>query len=210
MGRFRALGRAPLVRAEVALYGPRRAAALLHPADGRWPAHEDADRLALGVGMAALAAHRASEARWEAYRDALARAATGIAAAGREPLPGDLVALERLGVAGPLAVVPWEGPGAARVEAELLATRGGLVPRLAGAPATAGPAKEIAALALLVALAVDADTEGRLALALGVEGVVAWFRQSDRLAASRNALAFALAHAEERLSETGRSLPPGL
>jgi hypothetical protein len=96
------------------------------------------------------------------------------------------------------------------VEAELLEPRGGLVPRLADAPGTAGPAKEIAALTLLVALAVDGDADARLALGLGVEGVVAWFRESDRRAAPRNALAFALAHARDRLGETGRSLPPGL
>ena len=202
--------RPPIVRAEVALYAPRRAAAQLHPADGRWPEHEEADRLALAVGMAALGAYHSTDARWEAYREALARAATGFAGAGSEPLPGDLVPLERLGVGGALAVVAWDGPGAARVEAELLRARGGLVPRISDAPTTAGPAKEIAALALLVALAADAGAEARLALAFGVEGVVAWFRESDRLAASRNALAFALAHADGRLRETGRSLPPGL
>ena len=202
--------RAPLVRAEVALYGPRRAAVMLHPAGGRWPAHEAADRLALGVGMAALAVYRTTDVRWAAYRDALSRVATGIAAAGDDPLPGDLAPLEGLGVAGGLAVVPWEGPGAARVVVNLLHTRGGLVPRIAEAPGTAGPAREIAALALLLALAVDADAEARLALALGVEGVVAWFTTSDRRAASRHALAFALAHADARLAAAGRSMPPGL
>jgi hypothetical protein len=202
--------RRPLVRAEVAFYGPRRAAALLRPADARWPAHEDADRLALGVGMAALGAHNAPDVRWTAYREALTRVATGIAAAGADPLPGDLVPLERMGVSGVLAVVPWEGPGAARVVGELLGTRGGLVPRIAEAPGTGGPAREIAALALLVALAADADADVRLALALGTEGVVAWFRDSDRRGASRNALAFALAHAKGRLGEAGRALPPGL
>ncbi len=202
--------RAPLVRAEVALYGPRRAAAMLHPSRGRWPEHEGADRLAIGVGMAALGAHQSPEARWTAYREALVRAATGMVGAGDDPLPGDLVPLEGLGVAGTLAVVAWEGPGLARVEAELLAPRGGLVPRLAEAPRTSGPAREIAALALLVALAVDGDADARLALGLGVEGVVAWFRESDRRAPPRNALAFALAHARDRLRETGRSLPPGL
>jgi hypothetical protein len=202
--------RAPLARAEVAFYGPRRAAVLLHPAEGRWPAHENADRLALGVGTAALGAQNAPEARWAAYRDALARTAAGIAAAGSDPLPGDLVPLDALGVRGPLAVVPWEGPGTARVVSEVIGTRGGLVPRIADAPGTGGPAREIAALALLTALAADALADERLALALGVEGVVTWFRDSDRRAAVRNALAFALAHAQGRLAETGRSLPPGL
>ena len=202
--------RAPLVRGEVAFYGPRRAAAMLHPADRRWPEHEAADRLALGVGAAALGVFNSSDQRWEAYRDALARASTGIVAAGDDPLPGDLVPLERLGVPGPLAVVPWEGPGAARLVVELLDARGGLVPRIAEAPGTSGPAREIAALTLLVALAADAGADARLALALGVEGVVAWFRESDRRAPPRNALLFALDHAKGRLVGTGRSLPPGL
>jgi hypothetical protein len=199
-----------LVRAEVALYGPRRAAALLHPGAGRWPEHEEADRLALGVGMAALGAHNAPDVRWLAYREALTRVASGIAAAGEDPLPGDLVPLDGLGVPGVLSVVAWEGPGAARVVAEVLGTRGGLVPRITEGPRTGGAAREVAALALLVALAADAGAEARLALALGVEGVVAWFRDSDRRGASRNALAFALAHARGRLGEAGRSLPPGL
>ena len=202
--------RAPLVRGEVALYGPRRAAAMLHPGQGRWPAHEAADRLALGVGAAALGAFNSSDRRWEGYRDALTRAATGIAAAGEGPLAGDLVPLDGLGVPGVLAVVPWEGPGRARVIVELLDARAGLVPKVAEAPGTSGPAREISALTLLVALAADAGADGRLALALGVEGVVAWFRDSDRRAPSRNALAFALDHAKGRLEAAGRPLPPGL
>ena len=202
--------RAPLVRGEVAFYGPRRAAAMLHPGQGRWPEHEAADRLALGVGAAALGAFSSSERRWGAYRDALARAATEIAAAGEDPLPGDLVPLEGLGVPGTLAVVPWEGPGRARLVVELLGARGGVVPKVAEAPGTSGPAREIAALTLLVALAADAGAEPRLALALGVEGVVAWFRESDRRAPPRNALAFALDHARGRLEGTGRPFPRGL
>ncbi len=202
--------RAPLVRGEVALYGPRRAAAMLHPGEGRWPEHEAADRLALGVGAAALGAFNSSERRWEAYRDAMARAATEIAAAEEGPLPGDMVPLDGLGVPGMLAVVPWEGPGRERLITELIEARGGVVPKVAEAPGTSGPAREIAALTLLVALAVDASADGRLALALGVEGVVAWFRESDRRAPPRNALAFALDHARGRLEAAGRPLPPGL
>lgn len=201
---------APLVRAEVALYRPRRAAALLHPAGGRWPDHEAADRLAIGIGMAALAAHQLPQPRWEAYRDLLGAVATRVAAAGAESLPGDLVPLERLGLSGALAVVAWEGDGAGRVEAALLGTRGGLVPKLIDSPREPGPLKEIAALALLVALAADADESGRLALALSVEGLLAWFRESDRMSAPRNVLIFALAHAGGRLREVGRALPAGL
>lgn len=182
---------------------------LLHPAAGRWPAHEGADRLALGLGMIALAAHGLTPARWEAFRDTLAPLARGVAATPAGPLPGDLAPLDRLGVPGQLAVVAWEGPGRVRVEEHLLETRGGLVPRLEDQPDEAGPLKEIAALTLLIALAADADGE-RLALALGIEGVLAWYRESDRLSPARSVLAYALAHAHDRLAEAGRPAPDGV
>ena len=124
------LGRGRLVRAEVALLGPARAAVLLDPAPGRWPAHEEADRLALGVGACALAAGRTPDGRWEALRELLVEAARGLAAAGEDPLPGDLVRLDALGTPGALAVVPWDGRGGAVVAAELVRAAGGLVPRL--------------------------------------------------------------------------------
>ena len=198
--------RTPVAAAEVAIHGPTRAAVLLHPAPGRWPEHEPADRLGLGVGLAALAAGTSSEARWPPFRDALAVLAGRLASAGPGPLPGDLVDLRPLGGSGGLAVVPWEGPGRARVEVQLLGSQAGPVPRLADRPGESGPFAEVAALALLIALSVDRE-EDRLPLALGAEGVLAWFRESDRRAAPRNALAFALAHADERLKQAGR---PGL
>lgn len=203
------LRRTPIAGVEIALHGPRRAAVLLHPAPGRWPEHESADRLGLGLGLVALAASGTAEPRWEAFRAILAQLASRIAGTEREILPGDLVPLQRFGVPGALAVVAWEGPGRGRVEAHLLETRGGLVPRLVDHPEEAGPLKEIAALALLVALAADADPD-RLTLALGIEGILAWYRETDRLSPPRNVLNFALAHAAGRLAESGRSLPAGL
>lgn len=202
------LRRSSLVRAEIALHGPRRVAALLHPAPGRWPGHEREDRLAIALGTAALAARHATPARWEPYRDLLAPLARGIAAAGRAPLPGDLVRLDGLGPVGPLAVVPWEGEGRLAVETDLIDSPRGSVPRLLVRPREAGPGVEIASLGLVIAVAVDA-LDDRLALALGLEGLLAWHRDSDRLAPPRDALAFALAHADERLGEAGRALPPG-
>ncbi|HMO00170.1 MAG TPA: hypothetical protein PKD59_12215 [Miltoncostaeaceae bacterium] len=198
--------RTPAAAAEVALHGPSRAAVSLHPAPGRWPAHEAADRLGLGVGLAALAAGTSPEARWPAFRDALAALAGRLAAAPPGPLPDDLVDLRPLGAPGGLTVVPWEGPGRARVEVQLLDSLGGTVPRFADRPAASGPFAEVASLALLIALSADRE-EDRLPLALGAEGVIAWFRESDRRAAPRNALAFALAHADGRLRRAGR---PGL
>jgi hypothetical protein len=201
--------RTPRVRAEMALHGPRRAAAQLHPRPGRWPEHERADRLAIGLGTLALAARFTTPNRWEPFRATLAPLAEGIASSGSGALPGDLVWLDALGPVGRLAVVPWEGPGRLGVESDLIDSPAGPVPRLRVRPKEAGPGLEIAALALVVALAVDV-AEDRLALALGIEGLLAWHRDSDRLAPPRDALMFALSHAGGRLREAGRSLPPGL
>ena len=200
--------RTPIARAEVALHGPRRAAVLLHAAPGRWPGHEPADRLSLGLGTIALAAHGSPDLRWEAFRSILSTLARRVAAA-EGPLPGDLAPLERLGAPGDLAVVPWEGPGLAAIEVHLLDTRGGLVPFLAERPEEAGPHLEVASLGLLIALAAD-DVPDRLSLALGIEGVLAWYREADRMSAPRNALGFALAHVRERLDGSGRAWPAGL
>ena len=182
---------------------------MLHPAPDRWPDHEESDRIGLGIGLTALAAGSSADNRWLAFREMLVRLAGRLAAADAGPLPGDLVDLRPFGSAGGLAVVPWEGPGRARIEMQLLETAAGPVPRLSDRPDEHGPFAEVAALALLVALAVDRP-EDRLTLALGVEGVVAWFRESDRRAAPRNALVFALAHADARLKESGRpGIPAG-
>lgn len=198
--------RRPLVRAEVALHGPRRAAVRLHPADGRWPEHEAADRLEVGLGAVAAAIRRAPALRWIAYRDILAGLAARLAAAEPGPLPGDLVRLDGLGPGGALDVVPWEGEGRARVEFDLVPSPAGVVPGVPVRPEEAGPAVEVASLALLVALAAD-DDPARLPLAFGVEGLMAWHRESDRAAPARDALRFGLAHADGRLREIGRTLP---
>ena len=146
---------------------------MLHPvrtAGGR--THETADRLGLGMGLTALAAgtqRRQPLARLP--RDAgEPRGQPGRRGHGA-PAGADLVDLRPFGSGGGLAVVPWEGPGP-RARRGAVARDGGR----AGAavlrpPGRDGPFAEVAALALLVALAVDRPGD-RLALALGVEGVV--------------------------------------
>ncbi len=105
-------------------------------------------------------------------------------------------------------VVEWQGDGRALVEAQLVEARAALVPRLGRSPDEAGPFREIAALALVLALAEEADAHERLRLALGVEGIVFWFRDSDRRAPPHNALAFALNHVDARLHETSEGVHP--
>ncbi len=191
--------RHPLVRAEVALHAPSRASVRLHPADGRWPAHEEGDRFDIAVGAAAAAAKRTPAPRWEALRDALTKLAAGIATA-RGPLPDDVVAIDGFGPAGDLVVVPWDGPGRLRVEFDLLGSSVGPVPRVTDRPGEAGPAVEVAALAVLLHVA-EIDEPGRLRIALGLEGLISWYRDSDRAAPPRDALRYATAHADGRLRE---------
>ncbi|MGD9571223.1 MAG: hypothetical protein AB7V62_05005 [Thermoleophilia bacterium] len=193
--------RRPLVRAEVALYSPTRAAVVVHPADNRRPGQEEGDRFDIAVGSAAAAVRSTPPPRWEAFRDALARLASGVAAV-RGPLPEDIVPIDGFGPGGDLAVVPWDGPGRLGVEFDLIGSPVGPVPRVAKRPGEAGPAVEVAALAVLLHVA-EADEPGRLRLALGLEGLLSWYRDSDRNAPPRDALRFATAHADGRLREAG-------
>lgn len=200
-----------LVHARVGLYRPNRAAVLLAAADGRWPRFEPADRFAIGVGFAALAANKTTTPRWEALRELLREVATGMVAAGAGELPGDLIPLAPFELpGGNLRVVPWEDRPDTRCEAEIVQAPGGIVPRLVHEPKTAAPTVELSALATLVALAADATPDDRLLLAFGVEGMLAWYRESQRNTPPRQALAFAEAHATDRLTEIGRRFPEGL
>ncbi|MGD9695013.1 MAG: hypothetical protein AB7V42_05060 [Thermoleophilia bacterium] len=195
-----------LAGVRVTLYEADRAAAMLNAAEGRWPDHERADRVCLGVGLAACATQRCPDQRWPAYRDLLVHLAREVAATAGSPLPGGLAPLHDLGVRRTLDVVAWEGDGPVAVDAELVSSPRGTVPRLVKPKEDHGPVKEIAALALLIALAADAGRSDRLALAFAVEGLVAWYRDADRRSLPRDALAYALGHADRRLVELG--LPP--
>lgn len=187
--------------AEVAFYGPVRTAVRVHPAPGRWPEHEADDRLMIAAGLLAVAAHKAPESRWPAFRTAMVELAKGINQAAPGPLPGDLLSLDELGAHGDLVVVEWQGEGRALVEAQLVQARAAIVPALGRHPEEAGPFREIASLALVMSQAEAGDADLRLRLALAVEGVVFWFRDSDRRAPPRNALAFALNHVDVRINE---------
>ena len=189
------------MRAEVAFYGPVRTAVRVHPGPGRWPEHEAEDRLTVAAGLVAVAAHKAPENRWPPFRTALVELAKGINQAGPGPLPGDLLSLDEMGARGDLVVVDWQGEGRALVEAELIKARAAVVPALGRHPDEAGPFREIAALALVMSQAEEGDADLRLRLALALEGVIFWFRDSDRRAPPRNALAFALNHVDVRLHE---------
>lgn len=207
---MRIFGTNRLAAVEVALYDPARAGVNLLPVKGRWPEHERADRLALGLGLVCLAPPRTPGGWWDSYRTSLRTLAIAISEAGDEPLPGDLLPLETFGRRDALEVVPWRGSTPGAVEADVVSTRAGLVPRLRSRHKDPGPGIAVAAMALVIALAADGDHQARLGLALSIEGTLACYRESERHTPPRQVFGYALEHARNRLVDQGAPLPPGL
>lgn len=208
MGLFRTR---PIVAAEVALHAPARAAVRLDPAAGGEGGDAAGLPVLMGVGMAAVIGHEVPETRRAGMWECLVEAASGIAGlpVGQDPVR--LVHLGPLGIPDHLEVIPWGGAGRGRVAAEVVAGGAGArVPRITDRPAFAGPSAEIATLALVCHVAAAAGPGDRLALALGLEGVIAWYREAHPMSPPRDALRFALVHAADRMQEAGRAIPPGL
>jgi hypothetical protein len=207
MGLFRAK---PIVMAEIALLAPERTAARLRAPEGDPDAVEPADRLRMAVGLVCAAYHRAPDHRVVGFEECLIELAQAVAAGADAPA-GRLVHLGPLGVRDFLMVEPWGAEPRGVVTAELVSARGGsAVPRVTGTPASAGPTVEIAALALAQHVGAGADGDGRLAVALAIEGVLAWYREAHRMSQPSDALRFALVHMADRMAQAGRTPPPGI
>ena len=56
----------------------------------------------------------------------------------------------------------------------------------------------------------EEDPHGRLALALAMEGLLAWYREAHRMTPPRQAVESARTHAIDRLTAAGRAIPPAL
>lgn len=208
MGLFRAK---PIVMAEVALLAPDRAAARVIAPGGGSDEVGLGDRVRMAVGLVAAAYHRAPDTRIMGFEECLVELAQAIAAPAPEG-PGErLVHLGPLGVRDYLTLEPWGAEPRGLIAAELVAARGGsAVPRITASPAFAGPSAEIAALALAQHVGTRAAADGRLAVGLGIEGVLAWYREAHRMSQPSDALTFALVHMADRMARAGRSVPPGL
>lgn len=201
----------PVLVVEVALHRAACASARVvgpqeqHPVDPG-----QAARAALAT--AALAYHRVFDARRSGLEECLVELAQSSAGLSADHEAVRMVHLGPLGVSDFLVLEAWESqPARGRVVVEIVAGRGDrLVPRLAEAPDFAGPSVEVAALAAIQHVAgCYGDGDLRLALALGIEGVIAWYRQADRMSPPHDALTFALAHVGDRFAESGRRPPPG-
>lgn len=201
------LRRAPLVTTVVELHETARSAAVaIAPQEGRWPEHEDADRLVVPLGLAAIALARAPDESIGPVREQLRQAAGAIVDA---DLAGELPATLQIAVSG-LRVADPGAPGATRIVVRLVRSAVGPIPTLGrGAPAAPLLAGASAA-ALAVALA-PAGAAIRLAAGLSLEGLLGWYREADpQLQPPQQAIAYSLRHAAARLAEQGRTIPPAL
>lgn len=209
MGLFRSR---PRTVAEVVLHSPSRVSARIDPGPGHAPSLlTDAERIHMAVGAVTLAYSQAPERRIQGLEECLVEVASAVAVEHPDDPLGRFVHLAPLGVQDFLVVEEWGDPGEGKVAFEVLSGRAGApVPRLTGSPAFAGPSVEIAALALVCHVAGRSGPGARLALALSIEGALAWFREADRLSPPAQAVTYALAHAAERLAQAGREAPPGL
>lgn len=208
MGLFRAK---PIVKAEVALPAPGRAAVRLRVPTGDPDAVAPAARVRMAAGLVAAAYHRAPDNRVPGFEECLVELAQGIAADAPGAPGGRIVHLGPLGVREFLLLDAWGAEPRGVVTAKLVAARGNrAVPKVTGSPSFAGPSVEIAALALAQHVGAGSDADSRLAIALAIEGVLAWYREAHRMSQPSDALTFALAHMADRMAAAGRTPPPGL
>ena len=109
----------------------------------------------------------------------------------------------------PVQLASWSGDrGLTRVWAEISHSAVGPVPLIKGSP-SAGMLM-LAGLCAVMDDAERSDADGRLALALALEGLIAWYAEAHRMTPARDAVRSARAHAADRLRSAGRDLPPSL
>ena len=169
-----------------------------------------ADVLDLVLGMLAWGVHGTDENAVRPTADRIRAVATAIAASPDGAVPAGTIEMPTR-AQGVVPVSPGQWDDACRsapVTVELVHAAVGPVPVRKGSP----PAPSLV-LGGLVAAAWDArgaGPEGRLALALALEGLIAWYAEAHRLTPARDAVASARIHAADRLRAAGHPLPPAL
>jgi len=196
---------------EVALPAPGLAAVRFSQRNGGSGRGEAADRLDLTLGLIAWTVHRMHEDHGPAFGAAVKRLASAIADSPDGCIPeGILRAHGRGGPSVEVQFTEWPSArGGTRVRINLEKSAVGPVGVLTSPPRS----PQVLGLAALVAGAWNSrqeDPHGRLALALAVEGILAWYREAHRMTPPRQAVEAARTHAIDRLEAAGRSLPPAL
>lgn len=171
---------------------------------------DDADRLDLLLGLLAWGMHGTHESDVRGAADRVRVLASAIADTPEGSLPPGMVrvATRSRGTLD-VEIVPWVGDaGFARVRLDLVHAAVGPVPVTNGSPSP--PALMLAGLTAALAAAEDARPDGRMAIALCLEGLTAWYREAHRMTPARDAVEAARLHAADRLRAAGRPLPPSL
>lgn len=170
----------------------------------------EADRLDLALGLLAWGVHRTDEGEVRGVADRIRELATAVAASddGRVPEGTVRVNTRTQGVA-PVQLCAWSGArGLTRVKAEIAHSSVGPVPLIKGSPSPG--MLVLAGLCAVMYEAEGSDAEGRLALALALEGLIGWYAEAHRMTPARDAVRSARSHAADRLRSAGHDLPPCL
>lgn len=177
-----------------------RAAVAFEAPPGRWPEHELADRLALVVALPAIAMNAIETSAVEWMREQLRRIAR-ILSAPENDAPG--------APEPEVVVVSSDKPGDLRITLRLLRSATGPSPSLGGADV--GVQSLVLAAEAVALVGFDgAPPDVRLAAALSLEGVLAWFHDGTGHRPEAQAMAYALAYAVARLEGAGRPVPAAL
>jgi hypothetical protein len=207
---FWVIGRGSLARLEVRFPQPGSGAVRTSFPGGGTGRPAQADVLDLALGMLAWGVHGTDEGAVRATADRIRAVATAIAGSpdGAIP-PGTITVTTRTHGTVAVGLADWgDAPGGTVVAVDLVRAAVGVVPVRSGSP----PAPSLV-LGGLVACAWDAmgaDAPGRLAIALALEGLIAWYTEAHRLTPARDAVASARMHAADRLRAAGHALPPAL
>ena len=203
------IGRSTKPTIEVEIVGPGLAAVRESPGRGTGRPPE-ADRLDLSLGLLAWGVHRTNEGEVRAVADRIRELASAVAASddGRVPEGTVRVATRTQGVVA-VQLGTWSGDrGLTRVKAEIAHSSVGPVPLIKG---SASPGMLVlAGLCAVMDESERSDAAGRLALALALEGLIAWYGESHRMTPARDAVRSARSHAVDRLRSAGHDLPPCL
>lgn len=202
--------RKPLARIEVEFPAPGFAAPRVSFPGGGSGRPQAADRLDLVLGLLASGVHGTAEGDVRAAADRMRAVATAIAGSPDGTVaPGTVtVPTRREGIVD-MELVPWSGArGGVTVTLDLVRSAVGPVP-----VCRSGSSSTMLMLAGLMAACWDARDSGadsRLALALSIEGLIAWYAEAHRLTPVRDAVESARTHAADRMRAAGRVPPDAL
>ena len=196
---------------DVAFPAPGEAAVRMDAADSGSGRGLAADRLDLALGLMAWTVHRMHEDHGPAFGEAVRRLAAEIADSPDGTVTaGSVRASVRGGRSLDVQFTDWpRGRGGTRIRIDLVRSAVGPVTVLRHT----GASPQVLGLAALVAAAwacSQEDAHGRLALALAMEGLLAWYREAHHMTPPRQAVEAARTHAVDRLHDAGRSVPPAL